>query len=115
MYIVILVIIIRTIGDICFKMAVNKVHFNNISSIGRNIIKMVFNPFLWLGLFFGVLNMLVWCFGLKSLDLSYAYPFLSISYITVILSGKFIFKEHLDKYKITGIAFICCGAVLLFV
>jgi drug/metabolite transporter (DMT)-like permease len=114
MYIIVLIVIIRTLVDISFKAAVRHIDFDSVSTIRMNICLMAKNPFLWIGLVLGVINMLVWVFSLNQFDLSYAYPFLSVSYITVILCGKFIFKEHLDKNKIIGVLFIIFGAALLF-
>jgi multidrug transporter EmrE-like cation transporter len=108
------IIIVRTCGDICFKAAVNRLNFTSVSSVLPNIFKLVRNPFFILGLFFGVSNLFIWWFSLKDFDLSYAYPFLSISYITIIIAGKVVFKEHLDKKKIIGICFITLGALVLF-
>ena len=108
-------ILIRTLTDISFKAAVNNVElkFNkNLTSSLKSIFK---NPFLWTGLICGVLNVLAWMAALENFNLSYAYPFLSISYITIILAGKFLFNEHLDKQKLTGIFFIMIGAIILVV
>ncbi|MCP4049915.1 MAG: EamA family transporter [bacterium] len=113
--IIVLIILVRTAGDICFKYAVNKLNLTSVSKLGANVRSMAFNPFLWAGLILGISNMILWCFSLNRFDLSYAYPFLSISYITVILSGKFLFNEHLDKNKIIGILFITTGALVLFI
>jgi drug/metabolite transporter (DMT)-like permease len=110
----IVVIIVRTLTDICFKMAVNNLHFNSVSSSVTSFVSLTKNIFLWLGLIFGLTNLIVWWLSLKYFDLSYAYPFLSISYITIIISGKVLFKEHLGKYKMAGILFISAGAVMLF-
>ena len=109
-----LVILVRTCTDISFKMAVLNLKFDNFSGVGTNLRMMLKSPYLWLGLFFGVANMLAWSFSLRDIDLSYAYPFLSVSYVTIILSGKWLFKEHLDKHKMIGIIFISLGAVTLF-
>ena len=109
-----LVIIVRTCTDICFKMAVNHLQFSSVASIKESLKKMLGNYFLWLGLFFGLANLVAWSFSLQDFDLSYAYPFLSVSYITIILAGKVLFKEHLDRNKIIGIVFISLGAVVLF-
>ena len=106
-------IIIRAFTDVFFKAAVNNIDFSNDSLI-NNIKKIISNPFMWFGVLFGFLNLISWLYSLKFFDLSYAYPFLSISYIGIILMGKFIFKEHLDKDKIIGIIFICLGALVLF-
>lgn len=115
MYIKLLIaIIIRTASDLSFKAAVHRLNFSSFSAVVPSIMKAIVNPFLWLGLSLGICNMLMWMLILESFDLSYAYPFLSICYISIILGGKFIFKEHLDKYKVIGILFISAGAMVLF-
>jgi multidrug transporter EmrE-like cation transporter len=108
------VIFIRTCTDISFKAAVHHLKFDSFSSLGSNLIKLLKTPYLWAGLIFGLLNVLAWASALKDFDLSYAYPFLSISYITIIISGKILFHEHLDKNKMIGISFISLGAAMLF-
>jgi multidrug transporter EmrE-like cation transporter len=110
----ILVIIIRTLGDVSFKAAVHKLDFNSISDFKGNLKKMITSPFLWMGFGFGLANMVAWGMSLEDFDLSYAYPFLSISYVTIILTGTLLFKETLDKNKIIGILFIVAGALTLF-
>ena len=104
-------IFIRTLTDICFKKSVNNL---NEPTLIPNIIKILKSPFWWLGLLFGAANFVSWYLTLQRFPLSFAYPFLSITYICIILSGKFLFKEHLDRYKITGICCITFGAIMLF-
>ncbi|MFC1771340.1 hypothetical protein ACFLZV_05575 [Candidatus Margulisiibacteriota bacterium] len=108
------VILLRTVTDICFKFAVDPVDFTVVSSVFTNFKKIFLDKYIWLGLLFGVLNIVIWWLSLLKFDLSYAYPFLSISYIAIIFSGKLFFKEHLCRHKIIGIIFICMGAILLF-
>ena len=108
------VIIIRTCTDLSFKMAVRRLQFTSFSSVGKNLCAMLLNPFCWLGGFLGVANVVMWCSSLEDFDLSYAYPFLSISYITIILSGRFLFNESLDQQKLIGLCFIGLGAIALF-
>ena len=93
--ILIVIIFIRTITDVSFKKAVHCLHFDSVGSLFSNFGKLATNPFLWVGVTGGVLNVVLWLVALRQFDLSYAYPFLSLSYITIILAGKFLFKEHL--------------------
>ncbi|MSR88659.1 MAG: hypothetical protein EXS67_03280 [Candidatus Margulisbacteria bacterium] len=104
-------IVIRTFTDICFKKAVNNL---NAPRLTTNIKALLKNPFFWLGLLFGFSNFISWYITLQYFPLSFAYPFLSITYICIILSGKFLFKEHLDNYKLAGISCITLGALGLF-
>jgi len=107
------VIVLRTLTDLSFKIAVNKLSINR-NSLVKSAIQLIKNPFLWGGLLFGALNVGMWCYSLKSSDLSYAYPFLSFSYVTIMIAGKLFFNEHFDKSKLTGMVLILCGVLLLF-
>ena len=106
-------IFLRTVTDISFKMAVHKLNFDSIHSVIPNFKKVVLSPYIWLGGLVAVMNLGLWCVSLIHFDLSFAYPLFSISYITVILAGRVIFKEHLDRNKMIGIGFIILGVVTL--
>jgi len=107
-------VVVRTITDVCFKAAVHRLDFDSFLGIFGNLKKMIVNPFIWVGCFLGILNMVVWTSSLEDFDLSYAYPFLSISYVMIILAGRLFFGETLDKFKLIGIVFISLGAITLF-
>lgn len=109
-----LIIAVRTATDISFKKAVHDMEFTCINSTISNLTNALLCPYYWLGIIFGIANVLVWTVSLEYFDLSFAYPFLSISFITIILCGKLFFNEHLDAYKLTGISFITVGSMILF-
>jgi drug/metabolite transporter (DMT)-like permease len=50
---------------------------------------------------------------LSKVDLSFAYPFLSLAYVAVAIFAYFIFREDLNAWRIAGIGFICIGTVLI--
>ena len=113
-FILLLVVIIRTCTDLSFKAGVHQLHFTNVSTLWPNLKQAFSRPYLWLGMIFGFSNVVVWVLSLQRYDLSYAYPFVSISYILIILGGKVIFKEHIDRFKLAGIICIGLGAAMLF-
>jgi multidrug transporter EmrE-like cation transporter len=47
--------------------------------------------------------------ALSRVDLSFAYPFLSISYVLVLAAGYFWFGESVNATRILGVALICFG------
>ena len=61
-----------------------------------------------------VISMASHLFVLSKVDLSFAYPFLSLAYVIVAVVAWFLFKEELGAYKIAGIALIYSVMVLLF-
>jgi multidrug transporter EmrE-like cation transporter len=46
-------------------------------------------------------------------EVSYAYPFLSVGYVVVALMGYYIFQENLSWMRAIGIAVIIVGVILL--
>lgn len=77
------------------------------------ILQIVFSPFVFLGLCTFVVSMASHLFVLSKVELSFAYPFLSLAYVVVALAAWFLFKEDLNPYRIGGIALICLGTVLI--
>ncbi len=71
------------------------------------------NPFVIAGLFTFVVSMTSHLVVLSRVDLSFAYPFLSLAYVVTAVYSFFIFQEDLNGYRIVGIALICAGTALI--
>lgn len=106
------IILLRSASDLSFKGAISGCVGSDRSPIGW-VVHWVSRPLLWVGLVLGTLNVVVWSSALKTFDLSYAYPFLSFSYVTIILGGRLFFNETLDRYKTIGVCIITMGSLLL--
>jgi len=80
---------------------------------GNTLLKMLpavlLNPSVVSGLLLLVFSMGLHLMALSRVDLSYAYPFLSISYVLVLMAGYFWFGEVVSASRIIGVALICCG------
>lgn len=77
------------------------------------MLMIVFSPWVFFGLATFVISMASHMFVLSKVDLSFAYPFLSLAYVMVAVLAWQLFGEELGAYKIAGIAFICVGTVLI--
>lgn len=77
------------------------------------MLMIVFQPWVFFGLVMFVVSMASHMFVLSKVDLSFAYPFLSLAYVFVAVLAWQLFGEDLGAYKIAGIAFICIGTVLI--
>lgn len=72
------------------------------------------NIYIIVGLISYVISFMVWLIVLSKVEVSYAYPFLSIGYIIAAVIGYFFFGESMGVFKICGIAAICFGVALMF-
>ena len=77
------------------------------------LFQIVFHPWVFFGLATFVISMASHMYVLSKVDLSFAYPFLSLAYVAVAVMAWWLFKEDLGAYKMAGIAFICVGTILI--
>jgi drug/metabolite transporter (DMT)-like permease len=77
------------------------------------ILQIVFSPWIFLGLATFVVSMASHLYVLSKVELSFAYPFLSLAYVMVAVFAYFVFREDLNAYRIAGIGFICIGTILI--
>jgi len=84
-----------------------------VSQLLAKTIPMVFQPYVFLGiLFFGV-SSIFWLAVISRIDLSMAYPLVSVAYIVVAIYSYFVFKEDVSPIRWLGIIIICLGVFLI--
>lgn len=79
----------------------------------QRVFQILFQPWVFAGLTMFVISMASHLFVLSRVELSFAYPFLSLAYVAVAAFAFFVFGEDLNAYRIGGIALICLGTVLI--
>lgn len=83
------------------------------SNIAPLISSLVLNPFIVAGVFLHVLALFTWLYVLKHVDVSYAYPFISMGFVIVLLLSYFLFNEAINLYRIAGVTSIILGIILV--
>jgi drug/metabolite transporter (DMT)-like permease len=71
------------------------------------------NPYVVIGLTIYVCGTVFWLAALSRVDLSFAYPFASLSYIAMIVGGWLLFSEKIDVWRIGGSLIIMLGVILI--
>ena len=77
------------------------------------LFKVVFHPWVFAGLVTFVISMASHLYVLSKVELSFAYPFLSLAYVAVAVAAWLLFSENLNAWRIAGIGLICIGTVLI--
>ena len=76
-------------------------------------LKTAVNPYIFSGLVCYVVSVVVWIMVLSRVDVSYAYPLLSIGYIVTAVVARIFFGEALGFNRCAGIFVICIGVYLI--
>jgi len=79
----------------------------------RSFMKIFFSPFVILGISLYFLGVFFWLYALSKVDLSFAYPFVSVSYVLVVLLSWFMLGENISLLRWVGVVLICSGVFLI--
>lgn len=85
----------------------------NVSNVTQMLVPMMTNLYLWLAMFCYAFSIFLWMAVLSKVEVSYAYPFLSIGYVVAAIAGYYLFGENISLIRIVGIAVICLGVFLI--
>ena len=109
-------VLLNAVAQLCIKQGMNII--GNISLDVGAVLAMIpraaINPYILAGLVCYVISVLVWMVVLSKVEVSLAYPFLSIGYIVTAFVGYFFMGETVGVYKILGIFTICTGIGIMF-
>jgi drug/metabolite transporter (DMT)-like permease len=95
------------IGQLTLKAAMNSLGPAQLSV--ETLLQMATNPLLILGMGIFAVSTLLWLLALMKADLSFAYPFLSLTYMAVLIGGAVLFHENVTLGRVLGFAVIVTG------
>ncbi len=73
----------------------------------------IFNPYVFFGLVMMVISMGAHLVVLSRVDISFAYPFLGLSFVLITAYGHFVLGESVNAWRIAGVLLICSGVALV--
>jgi multidrug transporter EmrE-like cation transporter len=112
--IVLLSVTLSALGQICFKFGLNSVSHSGAPAGGlQNVTLALLTPGVVAGLGFYAVGTLLWLSALGRLELSQAYPFVSVGFALTTLGGWWLFSDQLSIQRIIGIAIIMFGILLV--
>jgi len=78
-------------------------------SVGSNTLSYFLNISILFGLFSGGLGAIFWIKALRFYDLSYAYPFTSLTFVCVIVLSGLVFGESIKWNQWVGLMVVMAG------
>jgi multidrug transporter EmrE-like cation transporter len=108
-------VVLNAIAQLFLKHGMNQVgHFSFVlDNIFPIAWKVMTTPAIVGGLFCYVLSVVFWLLVLSRVDVSYAYPMLSIGYIVNAFGAHFFLNEELSLMRMLAILVIMLGIFLL--
>jgi drug/metabolite transporter (DMT)-like permease len=105
-----------TVGQLLLKSGMNKLGSVTLSlnQLFPILWRMATNPGVFFGLVLYLFGTIFWLAALSRVDLSYAYPFASLSYVVMLLASWMMFDEKITLARIMGTVVICIGVFLIY-
>jgi drug/metabolite transporter (DMT)-like permease len=97
-----------TVGHLAFKAAAIAEH----ETEWQRWAHMLTRPALWLGIGCFVFEFVAWLALLSLVPLSYAVLIGSINIVAVVVAGRLLFDERLDRMRVAGISLITFGVAM---
>lgn len=85
----------------------------SVAVMAGSLTKAFLNPYVIGGVGAYGFSSIFWLILLSRVQLSYAYPALSIGYVLVTLVSAFILGEDVSSLRWLAVAIICAGVILL--
>jgi drug/metabolite transporter (DMT)-like permease len=109
-------VLLSAVAQVFLKHGLNRIQ-RRVSAAPRHpaalLLAVLAERWVWLwGVSFVVATAL-WLMGVQRLDLSYAFPLLSLGYIFVNLLSVLIFRERVDGLRWAAVAVISLGVMLI--
>lgn len=107
---------IAVAGQILLKIGINHigiVDFSGLEALKQLFFGVIKSPLVISGLFLYVISAAIWLVVLSAVDLSFAYPFIGLTYVMVLILSRFILKEDVNLIRWAGALIITIGVIVI--
>jgi len=101
-------------GQFFMKFGINKVGSFTEMPLGEFLAKSFTSYLVLLGILLYAISAVVWIIVLSKVNLSFAYPMLSLGYIFILFVSYFLLGENITVLRILGVALIMIGIFFLY-
>jgi drug/metabolite transporter (DMT)-like permease len=84
-----------------------------VSQLGSTLCRIGTNPYVIAGLAIYVSGTVFWLVALSRVELSYAYPFASLSYVVMLAASWLLFRENISLVRLLGTLVVGVGVFLI--
>jgi multidrug transporter EmrE-like cation transporter len=108
-------VLLNVIAQLLLKQGMN--HIGYFAFSWQNLMPVTWqvstNPYIVTGVFTYVFSVAIWLLVLSRVQVSYAYPLLSVGYIVNAFAAYYLFAEDLSVVRMLGIFIIMLGVYIV--
>ncbi|MBC8076000.1 MAG: EamA family transporter [Chloroflexales bacterium] len=107
--------LLGVVGQMVLKQGMTQMGPLSVSAeqVPQLVWRMATSPFVVIGLLIYGGGTFFWLIALSRVDLSYVYPFASLSYVLIFFASWALFHEQISLLRVAGMIVICMGVLLV--
>jgi drug/metabolite transporter (DMT)-like permease len=111
LYVILASVLFSALGHMAVKLGVPRLALDG--GALRIVAQVATNGWLVTGLALHVAALVLWVLALRKVDLSFAAPFISLSFVVIALLSYVVLNEPFGGLRIAGTALVVIGVVLV--
>lgn len=115
--IILATVLLSALAQVCLKVGAKAVDDRQLSGLNAetliHVLAVFRDPYIFFGLIMYALSAVSWVWVLSRVDISVAYPFVSLSFLITLAFGVWLFDEPVTAMKISGTFLIMLGCILI--
>jgi multidrug transporter EmrE-like cation transporter len=104
---------LTAVAQICLKLAATSINWQRGLPFLDNTLQALSVGYLWAGAMSFFVSFVIWIVVLTRVEVSFAYPFISLGILLVTVFGYLFLGESLPGIKLLGIGLILVGVSVL--
>ncbi len=110
--IILLGVVFAAVGQVSWKLGMNLI--GPVTDFRpSDLISVFLDPHILFGLIMYALSTVFWLIALSRMELSFVYPFISLTYVLVLALSYLVLKESIGLNKIAGTVLIILGLIII--
>ena len=110
---ILLAVLLGATGQVIMKMGMKIYGEVSAASVWSQLIPILKVPQVFLGFVCYGVSAVLWIAVVSNVDLSLAYPMVSLAYVLVFLASWFFLGEQISPLRIVGLAIIVTGVFVI--
>ena len=108
-------VVLAAVAQLTLKYGMNHVHAATgvVQLSARSLRSIASTPAVWVGLALFALSASIWLAVLSRASLSFTYPFVSLTYVLILVFDRFVLHQPVSGLRWAGVALIVGGIALV--
>lgn len=112
--VIIIAVTIGVAGQLFIKIGINSItNLDFCTQFLTSFYRIFFAPFVIIGILIYFSSTFFWLYAISKVDLSFAYPFLALSYVLIVFASQCFLGENVSFLRWVGVCVICFGVFLI--